>query len=268
MKETRVTERSFDSGASAWECFSARSSALYVPALVAAAQVTAGQRVLDVATGAGPAAVEAATLTGPWGFVLGTDISLPMLERAKRNAGRLSVKLVAMDGQALACRDASFDAVICLLGLMFFADAARGLSEFWRVLRPSGRVAVCVSTTPDRTVYGRVYELARQYLPPARSTMEWNFALSQPRQLEAELLGAGFRDVLVIREIRNISFNSLGDYWAAMEAGGGLSGATYLALSPGDRQAVRDRVRRSLLSSDSDEPFSVEMEVLLGSGRR
>jgi len=58
------------------------------------------------------------------------------------------------------------------------------------------------------------------------------------------------------------------DYWAAMEAGGGLSGATYLALSPDDRQAVRDRVQRSLLSSDSDGPFSVEMEVLLGSGRR
>jgi ubiquinone/menaquinone biosynthesis C-methylase UbiE len=159
-----VTERSFDSGASAWERFAGRSSVLYVPALLAAAQVSAGQRVLDVATGAGPSAVEVATLTGPWGFVLGTDISLPMLERAKRNVGRLPVTLVAMDGQALACRDASFDAVICLLGLMFF-DAARGLSEFWRVLRPSGRVAVCVSTTPDRTVYGRVYELARQYLP-------------------------------------------------------------------------------------------------------
>jgi ubiquinone/menaquinone biosynthesis C-methylase UbiE len=100
MQETRVTERSFDSGASAWERFSARSSALYIPALLAAAQVAAGQRILDVATGAGPSAVEAATLSGPWGFVLGTDISLPMLERAKRNAGRLPVKLVAMDGQA------------------------------------------------------------------------------------------------------------------------------------------------------------------------
>jgi hypothetical protein len=72
-----VTERSFDSGASAWQRFSARSSALYVPVLLAAAQVTAGQRVLDVATGAGPAAVEAATLTGSWGFVLGRTSPSP-----------------------------------------------------------------------------------------------------------------------------------------------------------------------------------------------
>src|SRR5215475_9394253 len=268
MAPSPMTKLSFDSGASAWDRFSVRASALFVPPLLATTEITAEQRVLDVATGTGPSALEAAALIGPSGLVLGTDISLPMLERAKRHAERLPVSLVAMDGQALACRDASVDAVICLLGLMFFADAARGLSEFWRVLRSSGRVAVCVSTTPDRTVYGRVYELARQYLPPARSTMEWNFALSQPRQLEAALLRAGFRDVLVTREIRKVSFDSLGDYWAAMEAGGGLSGATYLALSADDRQAVRDRIQRSLLSSDSDGPFSVEMEVLLGSGRR
>jgi SAM-dependent methyltransferase len=88
------------------------------------------------ATGPGLSAVEAAALVGPSGLVLGTDISWPMLERAKRNADGLPVQLVAMDGQALACRDTSFDAVICLLGLMFFADAAAGLAEFRRVLRP------------------------------------------------------------------------------------------------------------------------------------
>jgi ubiquinone/menaquinone biosynthesis C-methylase UbiE len=102
--------------------------------------------VLDVATGAGLSAVEAAALIGSSGLLVGTDISLPMLERAKRNVHGLSVRLVAMDGQALACRDASFDAVICLLGLMFFPDATRGLAESRRVLRPGGRMAVCVST--------------------------------------------------------------------------------------------------------------------------
>jgi ubiquinone/menaquinone biosynthesis C-methylase UbiE len=53
-----VTKRSFDSGASAWDRFSARGSVLYVPAILGAAQITAGQRVLDVAAGAGPSATE------------------------------------------------------------------------------------------------------------------------------------------------------------------------------------------------------------------
>ncbi len=98
-------------------------------------------------------------------------------------------------------------------------------------------MAVCVSTTPDRTVYGRVFDLARQYLRRGAETMNWNFALSDPQQFEALLLGAAFRDVSVTRETRKVSFDSL-DYWAAMEAGGGLSGATYLALSPEDRRTV------------------------------
>jgi ubiquinone/menaquinone biosynthesis C-methylase UbiE len=147
MADSFMTKLSFDSGASAWDRFSVWASAVNVQALLAAAEITAGQRVLDVATGAGPFALEAAALIGPSGLVLGTDISLPMLARAKRHAERLPVSLVAMDGQALACRDASFDAVICLLGLMFFANVARGLAEFRRVLRPAVRVAVCVTTT-------------------------------------------------------------------------------------------------------------------------
>jgi len=259
---------SFDSGASAWERTSVRTSALYVPALLAAAQVATGQRVLDVATGSGLSAVEAAALVGPSGLVLGTDISWPMLERAKRNADGLPVQLIAMDGQALACRDASVDAVVCQLGLMFFADAAAGLAEFRRVLRPGGRVALCVTTTPERTVYGRVFEAARPYLPPEQDTVGWNFALSEPHQLEALLRGAAFRNVAVTPEVRSIWFDSLEDYWAAIEAGGGLSGATYCMLSADDRRAVRDQVRRGLLPSQPDGPFAVEAEVLLGSGQR
>jgi SAM-dependent methyltransferase len=221
MATSRMTQLSFDTAASAWDRFSVRASTLYVPALLTAAGITAGQRVLDVATGTGLSAVEAAALVGPSGLVLGTDISLPMLERAKRHAERLPISLVVMDGQALACRDASFDAVICLLGLMFFADAARGLAEFRRVLRPAGRVAVCVTTTPDRTVYGRVFACARRYLPPGQASLAWNFALSEPHRLEALLCDAGFCDVAVRRELRQVPFDALDDYWAAMEAGGG-----------------------------------------------
>jgi hypothetical protein len=98
--------------------------------------------------------------------------------------------------------------------------------------------------------------------------MGWNFALSDARALETLLSGAGFREVSVTRELRAIPFESREDYWATMEAGGGLSGATYVALSPEDRRVVKDEVKRVLLSSGSDEPFTVESEVLIGCGRR
>jgi len=53
-----------------------------------------------------------------------------------------------------------------------------------------------------------------------------------------------------------------------MEAGGGLSGATYMSLSPEERRVVRDVVERILLASRADGPFTVESEVLIGCGRR
>jgi hypothetical protein len=98
--------------------------------------------------------------------------------------------------------------------------------------------------------------------------MKWNVSLGNPRLLEAALSGARFRDVAVTREIRTFPFESLEDYWAPMEAGAGLSGAAYLALSPEDRRAVRDEVRRGLLPSPSGGAFSVDMEVLVGRGQR
>jgi SAM-dependent methyltransferase len=263
-----VTTLSFDSGASAWDRFSARFSALYVPGLLAVARLKEGQRVLDVATGTGPSAVEAAALVGQSGLVLATDVSLPMLQKAKPNVESLPVSLVAMDGRALACGDSTFDAVICHLGLIFFPDVRRGLDEFRRVLRPGAPMAVSVTTTPERSVYGRVFVAARRFLPSGRDVMSWNFALSDPRALETLIAGAGFREVSVTREIRAIPFESREDYWSTMEAGGGLSGATYVALSPEDRRVVRDEVEHVFLASRSDGPFTVESEVLIGCARR
>jgi ubiquinone/menaquinone biosynthesis C-methylase UbiE len=263
-----VTKLSFDSGASAWDRFSTRFSALYIPALFAAAHIEEGQRVLDVATGTGPSAVKAATVVGQSGLVLATDISLSMLQKAKSNVGHLPVSLVAMDAQALACGDSTFDAVICHLGLVFFPNMRRGLEEFRRVLRPGACLAVSVTTTPERNVFGRVFMAARRFLPAGRDVMSWNFEVSDARALEALISGAGFREVSVTRELRAIPFESREDYWATLEAGCGLSGATYVALSPEDRSLVRDEVERVLLASQSDGPFAVESEILIGCGRR
>jgi ubiquinone/menaquinone biosynthesis C-methylase UbiE len=263
-----ATKLSFDSGASAWDRFSTRFSALYVPGLLAVAHIKEGQRVLDVATGTGPSAVEAATVVGQSGLLVATDISLPMLQKAMPNVKHLPVSLVVLDAQALGCGDSTFDAVICHLGLIFFSNLRRGLDEFRRVLRPGGFMAVSVTTTPERSVYGRVFVAARRFLPTGQDVMSWNFALSDPRAVETLISGAGFQEVSVTREIRAIPFESREDYWATMEAGGGLSGATYVALSSEDRGVVRDEVERILLASRSDGPFTVESEVLIGCGRR
>lgn len=125
---------SFDAGASIYDRSTGRWSRLYIPALLAAGHIGASEWVLDVATGTGEAALMIGSLVGPSGRVFGVDVSLPMLRVAQGRVAGESVTIVAMDGQALACRDEAFDAVVCQLGLMFFPDALTGLREFWRAL--------------------------------------------------------------------------------------------------------------------------------------
>lgn len=112
--------------ASAYDRYIGRWSRLFVPAVLSAADVRVGYRVLDVATGSGEAALEAASAVGQSGMMVGVDISAAMLDAAVgRLAGKPFFPVVA-SGQSLPFGDASFDAVLCHLGLMFFPEPALG----------------------------------------------------------------------------------------------------------------------------------------------
>ena len=120
--------------ASAYDGWVGRWSRLFVPSLLAAAKVSPCT-VLDVATGTGEAALMTLPIVGSSGLVIGADIAPEMLEAARIRLNAPLFRPVATDGQALPFRDASFDCVICQLGLQFFPDPGLGLMEFRRVLR-------------------------------------------------------------------------------------------------------------------------------------
>jgi ubiquinone/menaquinone biosynthesis C-methylase UbiE len=188
----------------AYEQYIGRWSRLFVPAVLAAAEVTGGCRVLDVATGTGEAARGATFAVDPDGLVIGADLSAAMLKAARVRLGTASFQPVVTDGHALAFRNGSFDAVVCQLGLQFFADPARGLTEFWRVLRAGGRIAVCVISTPDRApMWGILADALSRHLPDQRDVLHLSFALADPDRLDNLLRAAGFRDVRVTRETRH-----------------------------------------------------------------
>src|SRR5215470_7037362 len=120
----------------AYEAWTGRWSRLFVPSVLAAARVARGDRVLDVSTGTGEAAHLALPLAGEAGIVVGADISPAMLRGARARLRAQHFLPVAGDGQALPFANASFDSVICHLGLQFFPRPTAGLAEFRRVLRP------------------------------------------------------------------------------------------------------------------------------------
>lgn len=180
-----VKDITYDAGAAAYDRFTGRWSLAFRSTLLAAARVSVGQTVLDVAAGTGVLAEIAASQVGISGRVIATDISLPMLRVAQRKIAGLPVYAVVMDGQALACRDRSFDVVICQLGLMFFPDAGRGLQEFRRVLRGHGRLAVQVWSSPDRVpFFGMLADALSQYFGDQRDVLHSPAALADPAHLQ------------------------------------------------------------------------------------
>jgi len=256
------------SGAAGYDQLFARITRSFMPALLAAADIAAGHRVLDVATGTGAAAEAAAEIVGPAGEVIAGDISRTMLNVARRHMQTSGVKFELLDGHALPYPKDRFDRVLCQMGLMFFEDPARGLSEFHRVLTAAGRAAVSVNSTPERSLFLRVATAIGRYVPSKADELNRYASIRTIERLGGLLRGAGFAAVEVHGESRSFTFASFDDYFSGIEAGAGLAGQEYVKLPEDIRRDVRQDVRRSFPGGAQDTPFTIEMEVLVGAGRK
>ena len=260
---------SYDSGAASYDLLTGRWSRLYVPTLLAQAGVEVGDRVLDVATGTGEAAVFAASRVGANGRVVGIDVSRPMLAVAAAKVAERPIVLMEMDAQALAFKDESFDAVVCQLGLMFMRDPASALQEWTRVLRRRCRLAVCVYATPNRVpLFGVLMDELSRHLPDQHDVLYQPSALADVDILEQLLVGAGLKAVRVIEETRVHRFASFDEYWHPFEKGGGRHGQLYMRLSAPVRQEVQAAVRGRMGPYFVDECLEIAADVFFGTGER
>lgn len=109
--------------------------------LIARIKAKAGQRILDIGCGCGAIAIELARQVGPSGHVLGIDISVPMLERARQLTGKdLPAGYVLADATVYPFDPASFDLLVSRFGVMFFADPVLSFRNLRKALRPKGRL--------------------------------------------------------------------------------------------------------------------------------
>jgi SAM-dependent methyltransferase len=127
------------------------------------ADLQAGWRVLDVATGSGNAAIAAARLGCE---AVGVDYVPALLERGRRRAAAegLTVELVEGDAEALPFPDGSFDAVTSVFGAMFAPDHAQAAAELLRVCRPGGTIALA-SWSPEGFI-GELFRTVAGHVPP------------------------------------------------------------------------------------------------------
>ena len=113
---------------------------------IASLDLQPGMRVLDLACGTGATSLLAAQAVAPGGRVIGVDLSEAMLERARGKASRagLGDVLEFRHGDMLATGfpDGSFDAVVCVFGLVLVPDMEGLVRELWRMVKPGGRLVI------------------------------------------------------------------------------------------------------------------------------
>jgi ubiquinone/menaquinone biosynthesis C-methylase UbiE len=229
-----------------------------------------GERVIDIAAGTGAFSLMAARAGVE---VLATDFAPGMVARLRERIAAshlLGVSAEVMDGQALSVPDASFDASVSVLGLIFFPDIAKGLAELRRVLRSGGRAAIVCWSDPGRlTLLTLVVESIRKIVPefhPPAVPPVWA-RLAGSTSIRDRMLEAGFRAVQVTTCVRALRIESPQAFWTHFTRSAPPLAYLFKQLGPERTAAVGREYLEALRASSHNGTPTLSVEGCIGLGR-
>ncbi|MBV9174806.1 MAG: class I SAM-dependent methyltransferase [Chloroflexi bacterium] len=226
-----------------------------------ALDLQAGERVLDVATGSGNAAIAAARRLCT---VTGIDYVPTLLERARARATAEALPTTITfregDAEALPVADSAFDVVLSTFGVMFAPDQERAARELLRTCRPGGRIGLA-NWTPEGWI-GEMLRVVSRYVPPPaglRPATRWGSEGGI-----RDLLGSGTTALTATRRIFVWRFASAQQYLDLFRTYYGPTLKAFEALDQPGRRALASDLLDTVVryAQDSDGTLCVPAEYL------
>jgi SAM-dependent methyltransferase len=241
-------------------------------AMLDMAGVVVGARVLDVAAGAGGQTLAAARRVGPRGSVLATDISeqiLAFAERNARDAGLENVSTRVMDGEDLDVEERYFDAVISRVGFIYFPDQQAAFVGMRQALKPGGRLAGIVYSTPDANQFFSIpvsIIRRRAAVPAPAAGQPGPFSLGSPGVIEAAYEQAGFTDIEVRHITAPLRMASAAECVRFERESFGALHQMLAGLSASEREEAWREIEHELAQFESASGFEGPCELLVAAG--
>lgn len=192
-----------------WVAMQERMDAMLAPLMNVAldrARPAVGETVLDIGCGCGATLLELANRVGPTGSVVGVDVSVPMLDRARervRDNSLQNVRLTLSDAATHAFAPGAFDLAFSRFGVMFFDNPDSAFANIRSTLASTGRLAfVCWAPPRDNPWLTVPLTAARPHLPPQPESdpvAPGPFAFADPDRVRGILTRAGYSAVDIAR---------------------------------------------------------------------
>jgi SAM-dependent methyltransferase len=259
IKYRQTTREQWQTAAAAWHRWGPLLSDWLDPAtelMLNMAGVGAGNRVLDVAAGAGGQTFVAARRVGASGFVLATDISA-------------NIATQVADGEQLEVELRTFDAVISRVGLIYFPDQQRALEGTKKALKPGGRIAAIVYSTAEMNGFFSVpvsIIRRRAQLPPRAPGQPGPFSLGGPGVLERLFREAGFGDIQVRAVPAPVRMRSASECVRFERESFGALHQMLSGLDDAGREASWQEIATELAKFETPSSFVGPCELLIGVG--
>ena len=266
-----------DATVAAWRKWQAPLSAFTrgaTEAVLEAAQLRPGMRVLDLASGVGDPSLFVAEAVGPSGHVVATDLGPGMIglaEELARTRGLRNIEFRVANVESLPFPDESFDVITCRFGVMFFPDQPKAFRECLRVLKRGGRVAFVVWGRREQPFLGTTVGILMKYVevPPPDPDAPHAFMFGERGLLKSRLEAAGFAQVR--EEVRTVQARWTGsaeEYWQQFTEVAAPFRPLVAKLTSETRGRAETEILAGLRKLSDGTAITMPLEIVIGTGVR